>query len=160
VLKLTAWFLWICIASATLFTYLSDWSFQVSWVRILFNFLTYMGLPILFAFQSSKTKRHLYFYLAFGAFLVTGIGLKVNDFLNWGGGYKVQSIEYIHRFDSRQIEFQMEDLGAIGYNKRTVETDTWLGLLKKASNVDIENISLSEWKKVDIHVNELGLKFP
>lgn len=54
----------------------------------------------------------------------------------------------------------MQDVGALGYNKRTVEVFylTPLFIIISEAPNDIEK--RVEWVKVDKDVNELGLKFP
>jgi hypothetical protein len=60
----------------------------------------------------------------------------------------------------KTVEFQMQDVGALGYNKRTVEVlylTPFFTITSKVSN-DIDK--RDEWVKVDKEINELGLKSP
>ena len=75
------------------------------------------------------------------------------------GAWKTQTILYENghlRF--KTIEFQMQDLGALGYNKRTVEVFylTKLFIIIKDLPEDID--SKVEWIKVDKDINALKLK--
>ena len=54
----------------------------------------------------------------------------------------------------------MQDIGALGYNKRTIEV-MYLTPLFTISNAVPDDIDKRvEWIKVDKDVNELGLKEP
>ena len=70
--------------------------------------------------------------------------------------WKTQYIYYQNKFDSsKKVEYQMMDIGAFGYRRRTVEVNyitEWFFISKE---VGIYN---SDWKKVTIEVNELKLK--
>lgn len=75
--------------------------------------------------------------------------------------WRTQTILYQNgHLSSKTIEFQMQDVGALGYNKRTVEVFylTPLFIIISEAPNDIEK--RVEWVKVDKDVNELGLKFP
>lgn len=89
-------------------------------------------------------------------------------FLVWGGDWKTQTILYQSRHSAnRVIVFQMQDVGALGYNKRTVDKTelipgvSWFNKVY-ATPLDIPQNSMDslDWRKVDIDQNELGLKFP
>lgn len=54
----------------------------------------------------------------------------------------------------------MQDVGAFGYNKRTVEVFYLTPLFMITSEVPTDIEKRIEWVKVDKEVNELGLKFP
>ncbi|MBU1719094.1 MAG: hypothetical protein KKA07_08465 [Bacteroidetes bacterium] len=54
----------------------------------------------------------------------------------------------------------MQDIGAFGYNKRTVEVIYQTDLFMIVSPVETDIDERVEWLKIDKDVNELGLKFP
>ena len=59
-----------------------------------------------------------------------------------------------------KVEFQMKDLGALGYAKRTckvlyLSSYFYVVFTKK---YDERNFSEHSWKKVNQHINEIGLK--
>lgn len=72
--------------------------------------------------------------------------------------WKTQEIVYRHRMDrSCRIEYQMQDVGAFGYNRRVVKVESFL-FIDFAEEVDTTQLSKSDWQRVDEYVNELGLK--
>ena len=54
----------------------------------------------------------------------------------------------------------MQDVGALGYNRRTVEVFYLTPFFMTASAVPNDIDKKVEWVKVDKDVNELGLKSP
>ena len=77
------------------------------------------------------------------------------------GAWRTQTILYQNRHLSfKTVEFQMQDVGALGYNKRTVEVFYLTPLFMITSKTPNDIKKRVEWVKVDEDVNELGLKFP
>lgn len=75
--------------------------------------------------------------------------------------WRTQKVIYqSDRLNSKKVEFQMQDLGAFGYNKRTVEVIYLTDFFMIVSPVEKGIDKRVEWVKVDNEVNELGLKFP
>lgn len=75
--------------------------------------------------------------------------------------WKTQTVLYQNgHLTFKKIEFQMRDVGALGYNKRTVEVIYLTDLFMIISPVEKDIEERVEWIKVDKEVNELGLKFP
>ncbi len=75
-------------------------------------------------------------------------------------GWKTQEILFVNIENPRQrIEFQMEDVGSLGYNKRIVKVNLGFSF-NPTSIIDTSKIDKSKWKKVSVSVNELNLKFP
>ena len=73
--------------------------------------------------------------------------------------WKTQTIIYQNKSDKNsKVEFQMLDLGFAGYNKRTVEIKYYTRFFytTKPIKAKYEN---SNWKKVNLDVNELELKY-
>ncbi len=60
----------------------------------------------------------------------------------------------------KTIEFQMQDVGALGYNKRRVEVTYWTDGFMLTAPVKSNIEQNAEWVKVNKEVNALGLKFP
>ncbi len=82
-------------------------------------------------------------------------------FLFSTGAWRTQTILYQNghlRF--KTVEFQMQDVGALGYNKRTVEVFYLTPFFMITSGVPNDIDKRVEWVKVDKDVNELGIKFP
>jgi hypothetical protein len=77
------------------------------------------------------------------------------------GAWRTQTILYQNgHLTFKTIEFQMQDVGTFGYNKRTVEVFYLTPLFMITSEVPTDIDKRIEWVKVDEEVNELGLKFP
>ena len=77
------------------------------------------------------------------------------------GAWHTQTVLYQHRNSRfKQIEFQLQDKGALGYNKRIVQVFYLTPLFIRTSPVPKKNHLSSEWKKVNLDCNELGLKEP
>jgi len=75
--------------------------------------------------------------------------------------WKTQIIKYQNgHLNFKKVEFQMQDVGALGYNKRTVEVIYLTNVFMLVSNVEKDIEQRVEWVKVDKEVNELGLKNP
>jgi len=92
-------------------------------------------------------------------FLVTILSIGILKFTNSTSSWKTQMIEYEHAHSNfLKIEFQMQDIGAFGYNKRTVKVFYLTDLFMIISEVP-ENIETKiEWRKVNKSVNEHKLK--
>lgn len=77
------------------------------------------------------------------------------------GTWRTQTILYQNgHLSFKTVEFQMQDIGALGYNRRTVEVIYLTPLFILTSEVPNDIDKRVEWVKVDKDVNELGLKFP
>lgn len=73
--------------------------------------------------------------------------------------WKTQEVIFRNKEDqNHRIEFQMQDRGAVGINRRIVEVKTHF-FIDFANKIDTSKIDKSNWQKVDEYVNELGLKF-
>ena len=75
--------------------------------------------------------------------------------------WRTQTVLYQNAHLSfKTVEFQMQDVGALGYNRRTVEvlylTNYFMVISEVPNKVDLRYEY--EWIKVDKDVNELGLK--
>jgi hypothetical protein len=68
-------------------------------------------------------------------------------------------VEYQNlHLSNRTIEFQLQDKGSRGYNRRRVDRIKILPFIEWTNEIGHEPIDTLTWKKVDIHVNEMGLK--
>ncbi|WP_196890171.1 hypothetical protein [Aureivirga sp. CE67] len=71
--------------------------------------------------------------------------------------WKTQMILYENSEDnSVRVEYQLKDLGALGYRKRTVEVNYYSHYFMKVKPYNKENTK--NWKRVDKYINELELK--
>ena len=77
------------------------------------------------------------------------------------GAWRTQTILYQNgHLSFKTVEFQMQDVGALGYNKRTVEVFYLTPFFMITSEVPKDIDKRVEWVKVDKNINELGVKFP
>ena len=77
------------------------------------------------------------------------------------GTWRTQTILYQNgHLSFKTVEFQMQDVGALGYNKRTVEVFYLTPYFIITNQVPSDIDKRVEWVKVDKDVNELELKFP
>jgi hypothetical protein len=94
--------------------------------------------------------------------VVFALFLIFNRYLDWRGDWKTQTIIYTNNhLSNRTIEFQLQDKGSFGYNRRIVDRFKlfpFLSWTKKLTEENLANIDSLAWDKVDIHVNEQGLK--
>lgn len=78
----------------------------------------------------------------------------------WSSAWKTQTIIYQNKKSSfKKIEFQMQDIGAFGYNKRTVEVIYFTNSFMIVKPIT-KPIKRNEWVRIDKDINELGLKLP
>ena len=76
------------------------------------------------------------------------------------GAWRTQEILYQNaHISSKKVEFQMQDKGALGYNKRTVEVTYLTSLFTISRPVNSNTAKSLEWIRVDKDVNELRLKY-
>lgn len=148
--------------AASAFTPLAISSLQLTcWLLIISVVLGTAGLGRAYARWSTRKA-------VITSTILTIFLFAVKSFLVWGGDWETQTILYQSRHSSnRVIVFQMQDVGALGYNKRTVDKTelipgvSWFNKVY-ATPLDIPQNSRDslDWRKVDIDQNELGLKFP
>ena len=102
------------------------------------------------------TKRLTVSTVAFGLFMI------FNLYTDWRGDWKTQTIIYTNNhLSNRTIEFQLQDKGAFGFNRRTVDRlklFPFVSWTKKLTEENLKNIDSLTWDKVDIELNEQGFK--
>ena len=128
---------------------------------VYFGIIIFSFFSILFAFLSFEgiKLKILFSILPIIAFIqILNFGMLGTVFCS--SSWKTQTIIYQNKLDdSKKVEFQMLDKGALGYRKRTIEVNyitNWF-FISSPYTEEIFN-SDSDWKKVDKEVNELGLK--
>ena len=73
--------------------------------------------------------------------------------------WQTQTILYKHRRQSRvTVEYQMLDIGAFGYRKRTVVVEYFTPLFIYTRPWLNDSAAIEDWRRVNVYVNELGLK--
>ncbi len=106
-----------------------------------------------------KNKKLLLWFIALAFCISLFISLsKPFVFYNMLSSYKTQTILYVHKNNPElSIEFQMKNIGALGYKRRVVKRNKKL-FFKQETVVDTTKMDLSKWKKVNIDKNEMNLK--
>lgn len=93
---------------------------------------------------------------------VFALFLIFNRYLDLRGDWKTQTVIYTNNhLYNRTIEFQLQDKGALGYNRRTIDRIKlfpFVSWTKKLTDENLKNIDSLTWKKVNINLNEQGLK--
>jgi len=92
--------------------------------------------------------------------LIIGVLCFTHPFLFWyvGSPYKTQTILYRSALNAKiTVEFQMQDAGALGYNRRVVQVTPGI-FFDSVEPIDTSIFHGSDWNWVNEEVNELGLK--
>jgi hypothetical protein len=77
------------------------------------------------------------------------------------GAWRTQKVLYQNRHLSfKKVEFQMQDIGVLGYNRRTVEVVYFTPLFMITKKVPNDIDKRVEWLELDKDSNELRLKAP
>jgi hypothetical protein len=123
-----------------------------------------VGIPLTLIWNSfaSQTKAKEIIWTVFPAIMLVFILIVGPMKIIFStGAWRTQTILYQNgHLGFKTVEFQMQDVGALGYNKRTVEVLYLTPLFMITSKVPGDIEKRVEWVKVDKDVNELGLKFP
>jgi hypothetical protein len=72
--------------------------------------------------------------------------------------WKTQTILFQHLNESKTIEYQMQDVGALGYNTRTVQVRYLTPFFTLVKTIPTVFEIKKEWKNVNIEKNECKLK--
>lgn len=118
-----------------------------------------VGLPLL----NWLTKRtYNSGILTLGIVLVSFVSIGYfSTYYDWRGSWKTQTIKYENlHLKNRTIEFQMQDKGSLGYNRRTVDRIRLLPFIEWTTETSTSELDTLTWKLVNENVNELGLKAP
>ncbi len=77
------------------------------------------------------------------------------------GTWKTQKILYQNqKNESKKIELQMQDVGALGINERIVGIQYLSNYFMLIIEIPINIENNKEWKEANIDINELGIKYP
>lgn len=149
------WLFWAVVALFLIATWLTNIEVTNRFVNRALICILVLGLAGLSASRNNAKKLWI-------ARVVFGMILVFVFFLDLRGDWKTQTIIYKNKHSSnRTIEFQLQDIGAFGYNRRTIDRITLFPFVSITRNVDqedLQTIDLVTWDKVDIHLNEQGLK--
>jgi hypothetical protein len=121
-----------------------------------------LGTPLTliwnFLVIKSKTKRIIWTIVPSIILILILVINPVKIFFS-SGIWMTQTIIYKHgHLSFRTIEFQIQDKGALGFNKRTVEVLYLTDLFMITSEVPNNIEKKLEWFRVDMNVNENGFK--
>ncbi len=106
-----------------------------------------------------KQSRKVIFSLIYSMVIVGVLVIGPTDIVFSSSVWKTQTILYKHvQKSNMQIEFQMQDVGAHGYNRRTVKVTPFLVLFRLIKPCQNLNELGPEWKRVDIELNQQELK--
>ena len=145
----------ILILAVLLFTLDSLTSFEIK--NQLIKFFAYLGIifiPLLTLINNIKrlkVSKHKMASILFPSFvLISVFFIGPNKIIFSSRIWKTQRILYQNRKSSfKKVEFQMQDIGALGYNKRTVEV-TYITTFFMIVNPVTKGINQKvEWIKVD-----------
>ncbi len=135
-----------------------------------------------FDIKNQFIKSFVYLFSTFGSILIISINFqqKLNKLtlilptigilgilflgplriLNAKSAWKTQTIIYQNgHLANKTIEYQLQDVGARGYNKREVETFYLTNFFILVAEVPKDIEKRIEWTKVNKDVNELKLKY-
>ncbi len=156
----------IYILTFLLFVFDGLTSFEIK--SQLIKSLTYFGiivltpLTLLWNLWMLKTRGRKITYSILP--VLTLIGILIMGPMNIifsSGSWTTQMVLYQNRhLTFNKVEFQMQDVGAFGYNKRTVEVNYLTNLFMLVSPIEKNIDKRVEWVKVNKEVNEVGLKLP
>jgi hypothetical protein len=156
--KKVSWAIWITVSLLLIATIISNLEITSRIVNRVLIFVFIVGLIEILTIRKSWTriKRLL------GATAIFAMFLIFKFYLDWRGDWKTQTIMYQHkRLSSRTIESQLQNKGALGYNRRTVDRMKlfpFVSWTKQLTHENLEAVDPLIWDSVDIYVNELELK--
>ena len=127
-----------------------------------FGILILTPLTLIWNLLTFKTRKKKIFSVAIPILILIGILIVGPMKIAFSSSaWRTQKILYQNgHLTFNKVEFQMQDVGALGYNKRTVEVIYLTDLFMIVEPVDKDIYKRVEWVKVDKVVNELRLKFP
>ncbi len=137
--------------------FMPNLEFKTQTIQLFFLSISTSGIPILLFVTSKDKERKL---LVWGVLLLLGTIFfqQMIHFFQFGSGFVTQEILYRSKTDpNHRIEFQMEDVGALGYNRRTVEIKS-MGFLQQFQEITVDKIDTTKWDFVGEYKNELNLK--
>lgn len=117
-------------------------------------FLFFTSLILLLKIKLKTEASSSFFQIIVTLFICLGI-----YFFQFWSDWKTQTIIYRHLNDStRTIEFQISDQGTFGYSERTIEVKKYFFFIEYVKELDIDSFNSTNWEKVNLEINEAGLK--
>ena len=127
-----------------------------------FGFLILSPVVLIWNFLNLKTFRNKFITSILPILsIITILKISPTKIIFHSSTWKTQKILYQNgHLNFNKVEFQMQDIGALGYNKRTVEVIYLTDLFMIVKPVIDDINQRVEWIKVNQEINELGLKQP
>ncbi|KAB7530794.1 hypothetical protein F8C76_04660 [Flagellimonas olearia] len=120
-----------------------------------FGIMALSPLTLLWNLWAFKTRKEKMIGLAIPTLALVGI-LIIGplNILYSSSAWETQKVLYQNgHLDFKKVELQMQDVGALGYNKRTVEVTYLTDLFMMISPVEKDIDNRVEWVKVNKEVN-------
>jgi hypothetical protein len=150
--RLTIFGLFIISTTLLLLDSLTPLDITSSIVILIIRLLSYSTFAIIligFLLKQKGDKLILYTGLTVGFLFILSF-----PFSWWNLEWKTQTILYQNfHLANRTIEFQMQDFGALGTNRRTVDRIKIFPYFDWTKEINADNIDTLTWKKVDIDIN-------
>ncbi len=124
-----------------------------------FGIIIFPPLSLIWNIINFKAQKWKIIGFIFPAFIIIGILiLGPLDIVVSSSAWKTQKIIYKNKsLNFNKVEFQIQDVGALGYNKRTVEVIYLTNLFMIVNNVENNIYNKPKWIKIDKKTNELKL---
>lgn len=153
---ITKYFLFIISTSILLLDALTPVAIDNSKIYLTLFFISVSTFILIIAnhFFKSKSKSLVAISIS-----LAGLLCFIKYSFAWSGDWKTQTIIYQNlHLGNRTIEFQMRDIGALGYKKRPIDRIKIIPFIDWINEISIEKIDTLTWKKVDIDINSFELK--
>jgi hypothetical protein len=158
ILSKISWTIWVVISLLLISASTTNLEITRGIVNSGFVYIFILGFVALMTLRKpwTRSKRLMVSVAIFGFFLIFKL------YTDWRGDWKTQTIIYKNKhIPAWTIESQLQDKGALGYNKRIVERMklfSFLSWAKKLTEEDLKTIDTLTWSEVNIYINEQGLK--
>lgn len=107
-----------------------------------------------------KTRAWRVWFLLGGISALSSVAL-INPWGIFREPFRTQTILFRDKADTdHRVEYQMQDVGALGFNKQIVEVRPFLFVFETSIPFDSTAHSSTDWIRVDEEVNELGIRYP
>lgn len=154
VLTIALWAVWTVITVLILASRISSLEITNGIILWTFIYMFVLGATCLFTRKLVNVVA-----ISFSLFLSL---LIFKLFTDWRGDWKTQTVIYQNKNSSnRTIEFQLQDKGALGYNRRTVDRfkiTFFLSWTKRLSESEVSHADPLKWEKMNVEKNEQELK--
>ena len=158
IIKSTFWTVWTVLSLLLLGTFFTNIEITNRFVEKGLFYCFLLGLFGLMTIQQPWTlgRKALAIFTLFALFVT------FQYYSNWKGDWRTQTIIYQNRhLASRTIEFQLQDKGALGFNRRVIDRTKiapFISWTRKLTDEELNHIDPLTWDKVDRELNEVGFK--